>query len=46
MMNGIWGILIPAFPEERLKKTCPQDDSVCVFLLERHKNPGNPVSAV
>jgi len=25
---------------------CQQDDSVCAFLPERHKNPGNPVNPV
>jgi hypothetical protein len=25
---------------------CQQDDTICAFLPERHKNPGNPVYPV
>ena len=42
----------PEDPEQPLSASsenegfCPQDDSVCALLPERHKNPGNPVNPV
>jgi hypothetical protein len=43
---------VPDDPEQLLSASsgnegfCPQDDKVCAFLPERHKNPDNPVNPV
>lgn len=42
-LQGTLTNLNPLPAEARL---FPQDDTVCVFLPERHKNPFNPVNPV